>query len=52
MRLSWTFIGTAKAQTYGPPLCKWFADDGLSSLHKRIRHIGTKAVAKMEIRAF
>ena len=34
------------------PDCKWVVDDGVSSLHKRIRHIGVMAAAKMEIRAF
>ncbi|MFC3967259.1 transposase [Rhizobium lemnae] len=48
---------TAKAHrsaaegTYGPPRCKRQLDDGLSSLHKCIRHVGALATAKMEIRA-
>lgn len=33
------------------PGCKCRLDDGVSSLHKRIRHVGSSAAAKMEIRA-
>lgn len=36
---------------YGPPRCKRWLDDDMSSLHKRIRHVGLMAAAKMEIRA-
>jgi uncharacterized protein (DUF2236 family) len=40
-----------RAQTYGPPRCKRRLVDDISSLHKRIRHVGAVAAAKMEIRA-
>jgi hypothetical protein len=38
-------------KTYGPPVCKRRLDDDVISLHKRIRHVGVKTAAKMEIRA-
>ncbi|KHQ49688.1 Transposase orfA IS5 family element [Mameliella alba] len=38
-------------KTYGPPRGKRRLGDGVISLHKRIRHVGTIAAAKMEIRA-
>jgi len=34
------------------PGCKRRLGDGVISLHKRIRHVGMIAAAKMEIRAF
>ena len=34
------------------PGCKRQLEDGVNSLHKRIRHVGLAAAAKMEIRAF
>ena len=40
-----------RAQTYGPPRLQAAIFDDMISLHKRIRHVGTKAAAKMEIRA-
>ena len=33
------------------PGCKRQLDDGVNSLHKRIRHLCLTAAAKMEIRA-
>ena len=41
----------AAAKTYGPPRLQAAIFDDMISLHKRIRHVGTKAAAKMEIRA-
>ena len=38
-------------KTYGPPRLQAAIFDDMISLHKRIRHVGTKAAAKMEIRA-
>ncbi len=38
-------------KTYGPPRCKRRLDFDVSSLHKRIRHVGEMTAAKMEIRA-
>ncbi len=38
-------------KTYGPPRCKRRLDDDVIGLHKRIRHVGSWAAAKMEIRA-
>ena len=40
-----------RAKTYGPPRLQAAIFDDMISLHKRIRHVGTKAAAKMEIRA-
>lgn len=39
------------AKTYGPPRLQATIGDDISSLHKRIRHVGVIAAAKMEIRA-
>jgi transposase len=44
-------IAAPAAETYGPPVVKWFFSAGMNSLHKRIRPFGY-ASAKMEIRAF
>ena len=41
----------AAGETYGPPRLQAAIFDNMISLHKRIRHVGTKAAAKMEIRA-
>jgi hypothetical protein len=43
---------SAAGATYGPPGYKRRLGEGLSSLHKRIRHVGAMSAAKMEIRAF
>ncbi len=40
-----------RAQTYGPPRLQAAIFNDMISLHKRIRHVSTKAAAKMEIRA-
>ena len=40
-----------RSKTYGPPRLQAAIFDDMVSLHKRIRHVGTKAAAKMEIRA-
>ena len=40
-----------RSKTYGPPRLQAAIFDDMISLHKRIRHVGTKAAAKMEIRA-
>lgn len=40
-----------RLKTYGPPRLQAAIFDDMISLHKRIRHVGTKAAAKMEIRA-
>ena len=40
-----------RSKTYGPPRLQVAIFDDMISLHKRIRHVGTKAAAKMEIRA-
>ena len=40
-----------RAKTYGPPRLQAAIFNDMISLHKRIRHVSTKAAAKMEIRA-
>ena len=50
----WRFAhaeGLSFKKTYGPPRLQAAIFDNMISLHKRIRHVGTKAAAKMEIRA-
>ena len=41
----------AGPKTYGPPRLQAAIFDDMISLHKRIRHVGALATAKMEIRA-
>jgi hypothetical protein len=43
-------VSAAGANVWPAPL-QVLIRDGLSSLHKRIRHVGALAAAKMEIRA-
>ena len=42
----------ARGKRMARPGCKRRLGDGVISLHKRIRHVGMIAAAKMEIRAF
>jgi hypothetical protein len=44
-------VSQTRVRTYGPPRLQAAIFDDMISLHKRIRHVGTKAAAKMEIRA-
>lgn len=35
-----------QAKRMARPGCKWFAGNGVSSLHKRIRHVGTEPLPR------